>query len=122
MKTKEMTAYMGELVSYRDSLKLYHWHVTGPASYAIHMALDQAIDEINDPIDELIETGYALYGDLDIVIPETSRPSDIVKHVEDFYAKTEKARDLFGEAFTGGILDGIQQANQQLLYRLKRLK
>lgn len=122
MKTKQIAAFLGELVSYRDSLKLYHWHVTGEGSYAVHMALDLAIDEINDPIDELIETSYAVYGDLEIVIPETKCPSDIVKEVEKFYAKTEAARDLFSEGFSGGIFDGLQQANQQLLYRIKRLK
>ena len=122
MKTKEIVNYLGELVSYRDSLKLYHWHVTGAASYATHMALDQAIDELNDPIDALVETSYAVYGDLEIAIPQTKRPSNIVKHVEDFYETTEKIRDSFKEGFSGGILDGIQQANQQLLYRLKRLK
>ena len=122
MKTKDLATYMGELVSYRDSLKLFHWHVTGAGSYATHMALDQAIDELGDPIDALVETGYAVYGDIEITIPETKLPKDIIKHVEDFYKKTDDARKLFKEEFTGGIIDDIQQANQQLLYRLKRLK
>lgn len=122
MKTKEITSLLGELVSFRDGLKLYHWHVTGEASYAVHIAIDQAVDELNDPIDELIETSYALYGDLEIVVPETKRPANLVKYVEDTYANLEKARDLFDESFSGGIIDGIQQANQQLLYRIKRLK
>lgn len=122
MKTKELTAFLGELVSYRDSLKLYHWHVTGECSYATHMALDQAIDEINDPIDALVETSYAICGDLDIVIPQSKRPANLVQYVEDFYKQTDEARDFFSAEFFGGIMDDIQQANQQLLYRIKRLK
>lgn len=122
MKTREITVFLGELVSYRDALKLYHWHVTGEASYAVHIAIDQAVDQINDPIDGLIETSYALYGDLDISIPETKRPGNLIKFVEDFYAKVEKNRELFAESFSGGIIDGLQEANQQLLYRIKRLK
>ena len=122
MKTKEIATFLGELVSYRDSLKLYHWHVTGEGSYATHMAIDQAVDEINDPIDTLIETAYASVGDIDIIIPETKRPGNLIKHVESTYTKIDAARDLFKEEFMGGIFDDIQQANQQLLYRIKRLK
>lgn len=122
MKTNEMAKYLGDLVSYRDSLKLYHWHVTGAGSYATHIAIDQAIDSLSDPIDRLVETSYALYDDIDIVIPETKRPNNIVNHVEKFYKETEAKSDLFKESFSGGIIDDIQEANMQLLYRLKRLK
>ncbi len=122
MKTNEVSAFLGGLVSYRDGLKLYHWHVSGEGSYAEHIAIDQAIDEINDPIDALIETSYAIIGDIDIVIPQTNRPANLIKYVEDFYAKTEEARELFAEDFRDGIIDEIQQGNQQLLYRVKRLK
>ena len=122
MDTKKITAFLGELVSYRDGLKLYHWHVSGEGSYAEHIAIDQAIDEINDPIDALVETTYAIAGDLDIQIPVTKRPTNLVKYVEDFYARIESARELFGDDFRDGIIDEIQQGNQQLLYRVKRLK
>jgi DNA-binding ferritin-like protein len=113
---------MGQLVSYRDSLKLFHWHVSGDGSYATHMALDQAVEQLEDPIDGFIETCYSLYGDLDIVIPETKRPDDIIKHVQDFYQTSEKARDIVKEDFLESIIDDIQEANQQLLFRLRRLR
>lgn len=122
MKTKEIGSFIGELVSFRDALKLHHWHVTGPASYAIHMALDQAIDEINGPIDSLTETAYAVYGDIEIVIPETRNPANIVLFAENFYKVLGEKRALFTEDFQGGIFDELQQGVQQLLYRLKRLK
>lgn len=117
-----MGAFFGQLVSFRDALKLYHWHVTGPASYAIHMALDQAVDEINDPIDGIVETAYALYGDIEIVIPETKNPANIVLFAEDFYKLLGEKRELFKEDFQAGFFDELQEAIQQLLYRIKRLK
>lgn len=114
--------FIGELFSFNSSLKLFHWSVTGPGSYARHMALDEAIDSVLDVIDRITETTYALVGDLKITIPETKNPSDIVKHVSDFYQYVEKHRDLFPEDFSQSILDDYQEALQQLLYRLERLQ
>lgn len=119
---KEIADFIGKLFSFNNSLKLYHWHVTGKGSYAQHIALDQAIGSLLDVTDRITETTYALKGDLDIVIPETPTPDDIVKHVSDFYKYVESNRELFGEAFTQSILDDYQEAIQQLLYRLVRLQ
>lgn len=124
METKNLEKignFFGELISFNTSLKLYHWHVTGPASYAQHMALDQAIDSLTETTDGFVETSYALYGDISITVPATKLPQNIVKHSEDFYNYVEKQRDLFTESFSGGLFDTYQEAIQQLLYRLKRL-
>ncbi|MFV0420093.1 MAG: DUF5856 family protein [Dysgonomonas sp.] len=122
---KNVTAvadFIGRLFSFNSSLKLHHWHVTGKASYAQHIALDQAIEDLTDATDRLVETSYAIKGDLEIVIPETKNPTNIVKHAEDFFNYTEGKRELFAEAFTQAIIDDYQEAIQQLLYRLKRLQ
>ena len=114
---------LGKLVSFNNSLKLYHWHVTGPGSYAQHMALDQAIDDLTETLDSLAETSYALVGDVKIVVPETTVPTDIIKHVEECYNYiTSPDRGLFTESFAESLLDDYQQTIQQLLYRLKRLQ
>lgn len=118
----KVATFIGKLSSFNSSLKLYHWHVTGEGSYAKHIALDQAIEALTDATDRLVETSYALKGDLSIVIPETSTPKDIIKHAEDFFTYTESGREFFEEAFTQAIIDDYQEAIQQLLYRLKRLK
>ena len=118
----EIAIFMGKIFSFNNSLKLYHWHVTGKGSYAQHIALDQALADLLDVTDRLVETSYAVKGDLDIVIPETKNPGDIVKHAEAFFAYTESQRELFAEAFTQAIIDDYQEAIQQLLYRLKRLQ
>ena len=81
----EVGVFLGKLFSFNSSLKLHHWHITGKGSYAQHIALDQAIADLLDVTDRLVETSYAIKGDLDIVIPETSNPSDIVKHSEEFF-------------------------------------
>ena len=118
----EIATFIGELFSFNSSLKLYHWHVTGPGSYAKHMALDDAIASLLFVIDRITETTYALVGDLHISIPETKTPDDIAKHASDFYNYVEKHRDLFPEVFSQSIIDDYQEAIQQLIYRLVRLE
>ena len=117
----EVSDFFGKLFSFNTSLKLFHWHVTGKASYAQHMAIDQALEDLSGDLDRIVETSYALYGDLNITVPEAKLPVDIICYVSNFYDYVDSCRDLFGEAFTQAILDDIQEAIQQLLYRLKRL-
>ena len=114
--------FMGKIFSFNNSLKLYHWHVTGPGSYAQHIALDQALEDLTESLDSIVETTYALIGDITITIPETKLPKDIIKHVSDFYNFVKTERMLFTESFSESILDDYQQALEQLLYRLKRLQ
>ena len=113
---------LGNMYAHTTSLKLFHWLVTGHGSYAAHMATELAIKDMERILDRLAETCIALYGDLPITIPETEKPEDLIGHCEAFYDEVEKARDLFGEDFTDSILDDWQEAQQQLLYRLKRLQ
>lgn len=118
----EVSVVFGKIFSFNSSLKLIHWHVTGKGSYAAHLSLDQAIETLLDVTDRLVETGYALLGDLDIVIPETKRPDDFVGYIEAFYQYVEHQRKLFSDAFVQSILDDYQEGIQQLLFRLKRLQ
>ncbi|MFV0330392.1 MAG: DUF5856 family protein [Dysgonomonas sp.] len=118
----DIATFIGKIFSFNSSLKLHHWHITGKGSYSQHIALDQAIEDLLDVTDRLVETSYAVKGDLEIVIPETKNPSDIIKHAEDFFNYSETQRELFAEAFTQATIDDLQEAIQQLLYRLKRLQ
>ncbi len=119
---QEIGRFIGALYAFNNSLKLYHWHVTGEGSYAQHIALDQALESLPDVLDRLTETTYAMKGDIAITIPETNVPGNIVKHAKDFYEYVESHRDLFSQDFTESIIDDCQEAIQQLLYRLERLK
>ena len=119
----EVAAFLGELVSFRNSLKLIHWSITGKGSYEVHLSLDQAIDSLAEITDRLVETTFALAGTLDIEIPETTRPKDYIKHIDGFYKRIEdKRKQLFPEKFSQSIIDEAQEAIQQLLFRLKRLQ
>ena len=118
----EISVLFGKIFSFNSCLKLIHWHVTGKGSYAAHLSLDQAIETLLDVTDRIVETSYALLGDLDIVIPETKRPDDYVGHIEAFYEYIEHQRGLFSDVFVQSILDDYQEGIQQLLFRLKRLQ
>ena len=118
----EMGKFFGRMYSFNNSLKMYHWHITGKGSYAQHMALDQALEDLADAMDRIVETSYALYGDIEVVIPETTTPKNIIDHAEMFFTDCQKQRKLFTEDFTQAIIDDYQEAIQQLLYRLKRLQ
>jgi DNA-binding ferritin-like protein len=122
-KKGDVAVFLGELISFRNSLKLIHWSITGKGSYEAHISLDQAIDSLVEITDRLTETTFALDGTLDIVIPKTERPKDYKKHIEDFYAHVEDVRKpLFPESFSQSIIDDAQETIQQLLFRLKRLE
>jgi DNA-binding ferritin-like protein len=119
----EVAGFLGELISFRLSLKLIHWSITGKGSYEAHISLDQAIESLADITDRLVETSFALQGTLNIIIPETSCPQDHIKHIEAFYKLVEDKREqLFSESFSQSIVDDVQEAIQQLLFRLKRLE
>lgn len=116
-----MNKFFGYMFSFNSSLKLYHWSVSGQGSYAEHIALDQALGSLGDILDRIVETSFALYGNFNIVIPETSAPKNIIEYAEESYKYINGHRELFSENFTAAILDDFQEAIQQLLYRLKRL-
>lgn len=120
--TEQTGKFFGELYSFNNSLKLYHWHVTGKGSYAQHMALDEALVDLIANLDRIVETTYADKGDIDIVIPETRVPTDIVNHCEKFFEYIDEQREIFKEDFSTAILDDFQEVIRQLLYRLKRLQ
>jgi len=119
----EAAGFFGELISFRNSLKLIHWSITGIGSYEAHISLDQAIDSLVETTDRLVETTFSLEGTLDIVIPETARPKDYIKHIESYYKHIEDRRkEVFAESFSQSIIDDIQESIRQLLFRLKRLQ
>lgn len=119
----EVSSFLGEMISFRNSLKLIHWSITGLGSYEAHISLDQAIDSLVGITDRLVETTFSMDGTLDIVLPETRRPKDYIKHIEQYYKRVEDRRKaLFPESFSQAIIDDAQEAVQQLLFRLKRLE
>lgn len=117
----KMATYLGELKAFTVGLKLYHWHVTGKGSYSEHIALDQLLEQLDDPIDRIVETAYALYGTLDISVDSIKRPADIKIYCNNMHNTVKKAYDLFTDSFQTSINDDIAEAIQQCLFRLNRL-
>lgn len=122
INAEEVSILLGKIFSFNNSLKLHHWSITGVGSYAKHIALDQALEPLVDILDRLVETTIAMESRINISIPETKNPSDIVKHIEDFAAYVHSSRDLFTHIFSEAIIDSYQETLWQLLYRLKRLQ
>ncbi len=118
----EVGKFFGKMVSFNTSLKLFHWHITGPGSYAQHIALDQALEALQEATDRLVETTYSMVGDINIAVPESKVPADIIKYASDFYAEVDESRALFTENYSAAVIDYYHEAIQQLLYRLKRLQ
>ena len=118
----EYGVFFGELVAFNTSLKLHHWKVSGPCSYAQHVAIDQALEKLTEATDRLVETTYAMRGDIEIVVPQSTAPRIIETHCEKFFKYVNSKRELFCESFALAILDDYQEAIQSLLYPLKRLQ
>lgn len=119
---QEIGQLIGQMFAFNTTLKLYHWHVTDPSSYAQYIAIDQALETLPDTLDRLTETTYAMNGDIQITVPEANVPADITKYASDFYKYIESHRDIFSADFSESIIDDYQEAIQQLIYRLARLK
>ncbi|MCC8036224.1 MAG: hypothetical protein LIO77_09915 [Rikenellaceae bacterium] len=125
MKTNanpEIGKLFGQLYSFNESLKLYHWHDTGEGSYARHMATDQAVDTVRGLLDRLVETSYSVYGQIEIVIPQTGVPPCLVEAIKNTSELIARSQSLFQEGFLVSILDEYQEALHQLNYRITRLK
>lgn len=96
--------------------------VTGTASYAQHIALDQFIEQMNASVDSLAETSIALYGDINITVPKTDKPTNIIDYFNKFRISTKNIRNVLVENVQIAIVYTIDEATLQVLYRLKRLK
>ncbi len=114
--------YIGECRSVMEGVKLYHWDVTGTASYAQHITVDQFIEQMNASVDSLAETSIALYGDINITVPKTDKPTNIIDYFNKFRISTKNIRNVLVENVQIAIVDTIDEATLQVLYRLKRLK
>lgn len=86
-------------VRFQQQPEAFHWHVSGPGSYAQHMALDEALTTLADAMDRIVETTYAMKGDIEVVIPQTNTPRNIETHCEKFFKYIDEQREMFEEDF-----------------------
>ena len=88
----------------------------------LNIALDQFIEQMNASVDSLAETSIALYGDINITVPKTDKPTNIIDYFNKFRISTKNIRNVLVENVQIAIVDTIDEATLQVLYRLKRLK
>lgn len=77
---------------------------------------------MNALVDSLAETSIALYGDINITVPKTDKPTNIIDYFNKFRISTKNIRNVLVENVQIAIVDTIDEATLQVLYRLKRLK
>ena len=112
----------GGMYAFNNPPKHFNWQGSGPGRDAHPMALGPALTTLADAMDRIVETTYAMKGDIEVVIPQTNTPRNIETHCEKFFKSIDEQREMFEEDFSTAILDDYQEAIQQLLYRLKRLQ
>ena len=113
---------LGGVYALNKTRKLFDWAVGGPRRDGQQMGLVEARATLADAMDRIVETTYAMKGDIEVVIPQTNTPRNIETHCEKFFKYIDEQREMFEEDFSTAILDDYQEAIQQLLYRLKRLQ
>lgn len=77
---------------------------------------------MNASVDSLAETSIALYGDINITVPKIDKPTNIIDYFNKFRISTKNIRNVLVENVQIAIVDTIDEATLQVLYRLERLK
>jgi len=115
--------FFGKLFQLRDEIHLNHLRVTGPGSFAAHMALNSFYEDILELLDGLVESYQGKYGIIDINIPSSSK-GDSIKCLEELVKITDggSAYTMFSETWIQNQLDEISTLTYQTLYKLKNLK
>lgn len=112
------------------SFKAHHWHlaVTGPGSYAKHMALGDIYPYFHDVADKLSETAQGAgmtVATTGSVAVKLTPPDRAVAEIEGFIVKLEVAEDSMDEVegleWMVNIIQEIQGTLYGHLYKLKRL-
>ena len=60
--------------------------------------------------------------DINITVPKTDKPTNIIDYFNKFRISTNNIRNVLVENVQIAIVDTIDEATLQVLYRLKRLK
>ena len=115
--------FFGKLFQIRDQIHLKHLRVSGPGSYAQHVALNEFYDGILDLTDGLIESYQGKYGIINIVIKE-SKDVDAISLLKELVSLTDGggAYKMFKETFLQNEVDEISKLTYQTLYKLQNLK
>lgn len=116
---------IGVLFLARDLAHTAHLLVTGPGSYAKHIALGDFYDGLVDKADSLAEACIARFGEFEIPLLENEFPDDIVESIEAQMKWIEKHRYEAApkeDSPIQNLIDDLVLHYLRTLYKLKRLR
>lgn len=103
---------------------MHHFMVTGPGSYAKHMALNDLYNDLQDATDELAEAFIGCASGEPLKFKAVAGPdlTSPVADVEALYQFVEYKRDAMGEeSHIQNQVDEICSIISRALYKLRRL-
>ena len=125
-KTQKHSEFFGRLFQLRDQIHLRHLFPTNAGklgSFAEHSALNSFYESILNLADSLIESYQGKYGIVEINIPASKVPNNVIGLIKEFAAMTEKgAYDTFEESWIKNQLDGMSELAYSTIYKLENLK
>jgi hypothetical protein len=115
--------FFGRLFEIRDQIHLKHLRVSGPGSYAQHVALGDFYGSLLDLADELIESYQGKYGIVTIKV-NSSKDEDPISIIENLVKLTDSGQvyNMFKETWIQNQIDEISTLCYKTLYKLKNLK
>lgn len=110
----------------RINLKLRHWATSKyTGSYAQHIALDTIVDDLDESIDELLESYQGKYGILMLNIDNIQTPqnmNDTLDYIQLTTTKIESSKDILLDSWLLNQLDEIITKLYVCIYRITNLK
>lgn len=120
----QMGLLIGTLMQSRNQAHVYHLQVTGPGSYAAHVALQAYYDGIIPLIDGLVESYQGKYGILTGYKMSSSLREDgnMVSYFEALCVFVEKVRQYIPQdSYIENQIDTIVELINSTKYKLKSL-
>ena len=115
--------FFGRLFEIRDQIHLKHLRISGPGSYAQHIALGDFYESLLDLTDELIESYQGKYGIVSIKMssPKDEDPILIIENLAKLL-DAGQIYNMFKETWIQNQLAEISTLCYKTLYKLKNLK
>jgi len=117
--------FISTLLQSQIQAKVFHWQSLEEGSYAAHIALDEYQKEIQDNIDELVESYQGRFGIIRGFKPFSPfrEDNDPISYFEAVRKYVEINRYNFTQAtYVQNQVDEIVKTIESLLYKLKNLR
>jgi DNA-binding ferritin-like protein len=107
----------------RNTAHLIHWKVSGPGSYAQHMALDAFYSGVVDLLDKFVEMHQGAFGLMKAVTPTSVPMTKFTEHIAEEAKWIEDNRERLSQDVCAleNVLDEIVGLYLTTYYKLKNL-